>query len=288
MDTKEPLQSPLPGFLNDEQVKPHKEELDENILYESFKSPDDKANPFTGGPYQETLSSDLKGDVSESYKKAEEKIARTENLLQSWNLDEEVLPFVREVARSRGFDYILPKSESFRKRIEEQIEYVKWGEQVYAEGDQEKEGKYIPVGAVYINSEEGMFMLHRNIDEKENKLGDTYYLTRHYKRQKVNGKYLDFVDFVKCTVSDNDNTNDPVHFEMLDTGAKRFPMFRSSSGGNFGYVLYSSDYSKVPRKFFKGSPDIRTKVLKFINTKKPDGRLLSNIYWQMVEKPQKM
>lgn len=293
MDTKEPLQQPLPGFLDDNHTKPQIEEEE----YKSFISSDyqptetsqlPKENPFESDIYQDPLSSEFKGDMSESQKRARDRFFKTMDFIESLDLDIPS-PIVREVAKQGGLDYILPKFVSFRQRIEESIEYVKWGEQVYAEGNNEKEETFIPVGGVYINSEEGMFMLHRNIDKKENRLGNTYYLTRHYKREKINGEYLDFVDFAKFKASNNDDPNSSIYFEILDTGAKRFPMFKDPrSSKNFPYILYSSDYSKVKRKLLKGSPDIRERILSFSNTKKPDGRELSRIYWRMLKNSEKV
>jgi hypothetical protein len=266
MENEKVIQEPLPGFFDDNQSKPQKQEEE----YESFRAPDyhplelsqpPKENPFETGIYQDPLSPEFTGDMSESQKPS--------SILQ-------------EVAKQGGLDYILPKFNSFRKRIEESMEYVEWGEKVYAEGDDGKEETFIPVGGVYINSEEGMFMLHRNVDKRENKLGNTYYLTRHYKREKINGKYLDFVDFAKFTVSSSDDPNSSVYFEMLDTQAKRFPMFKDPSS-NIGRSLYSSDYSKVPRELYMCTSNIRERILSFTNTKKPDGRELSRIYWLMLE-----
>lgn len=286
MENEKVIQEPLPGFFDDNQSKPQKQEEE----YESFRAPDyhplelsqpPKENPFETGIYQDPLSPEFTGDMSESQKRAREKFFKTVEMLETLNLD---VPssILQEVAKQGGLDYILPKFNSFRKRIEESMEYVKWGEKVYAEGDDGKEETFIPVGGVYINSEEGMFMLHRNVDKQENKLGNTYYLTRHYKREKINGKYLDFVDFAKFTVSSSDDPNSSVYFEMLDTQAKRFPMFKDPSS-NIGRSLYSSDYSKVPRELYMGSSNIRERILSFTNTKKPDGRELSRIYWLMLE-----
>lgn len=206
------------------------------------------------------------------------KTEQSVNFLWTLNLDEEVKPFINEIAERRGFDSIL--SMSLENRIEEQIDDVRTSEKIFTNGDENRMGKYIPVGATYVDYKLGMFVLHQNIDLTNNSLGDTFYLTRHVLKERINGQTYSDITFVKFTLNQKDEKNQ-VEVMTLNPSQKKFPYFKDVFTGR---VSSTPDYSRVERLTYKRSPEVRKNIFAFINTSRPDPNLLVKTY-ELIKMP---
>jgi len=275
-DIEQPTQAPLPGFLDgipqektsvDHSLQDVQPPLSPDFLeHVPVEQPVDQSidtglqdslplekyrDPSTAS--QSLLSSDFFGsNTIEQQEKEKRIILKTMECIKSLDLktpsltSEETDRIIEEVAKHRGIqNFLIRNFPKFIPQINKQIEEVVFTEGFIARG-RVKEKEFIPFIATYTNHIDGMFILHRSIEN--NNLGNTYYLTRFVKKE-----YKDFIDARKFTVSENDDPNSPLYFEMIDF-----------------------EYIGVPR--YPCSPEIRKGILDLVKTEKPDGWKLKDLY----------
>ncbi len=190
MDGNKGRQEYLPGFEPEPPkpvpylesllgLKPNQEDIPDSLKYDPPSNP--KKNPHLS---QEVVPDTLETQINEEDpKKVAKKIAKTKRLMEQWVLYSNPVggeagkrgfnpEIIEKVAEMRGFDPILNMNIKTRY-FQEQIDHV-------VECEIMLEGMYIPIGAAYRNSREGLLVLHQEIDSKNNKLGDTFYLTRRF------------------------------------------------------------------------------------------------------------
>lgn len=160
-------------------LKPNQEDIPDSLKYDPPSNP--KKTPYLS---QEVVPDTLEIQINEEDpEKVAKKIVRTKRLMEQWVLYSDPVggeagkrgfnpEIIEKVAEMRGFDPILNMNIKARY-FQEQIDHVVWCEAML-------EGMYIPIGAAYRNSREGLLVLHQEIDSKKNKLGDTFYLTRRF------------------------------------------------------------------------------------------------------------
>ena len=236
--------------------------------------------------YQEVVPDTLKTQGNEEDpQKAAWKISRTEDLLKSWNLDAECLPFVELVAQRRGFDSIL-RMNIKEERFLEQITEVKSFENVFANGIESDRVRYIPVGAAYVPVGTphapdgfGLLMLHQEVDSKNDQLGNTFYITRYVVvEDRWNSNY---VDVIKIDIKDRDLSPDEKTIGTdLHRGYKLFPYERNEKGlpklDSKGNLV--KNYKIVPIYHYTMSYKINNNIREFVSTKKPKAELLAEAY----------
>lgn len=282
-DTEKPSQPPLPGFFDDNNKKTE----DDGIVYESFRDPNyqpptnEKYRPPYNGPYQEELTPGIKGYRSETSKEAEEKVSRTVDLLQSWDLDKEATPLIYQVAEGRGFDSVLGMDIK-EERFNDQIKEVQWCEKIFADGNEQERVRYIPVGATYVGGGVGLLMLHQEVNLENNKLGNTFYITRYVVAQRVSGAPNNYVTVMKMEIQDRDlSPDEEVNAITLDS-SRHFPFERDRLTGRIKTDPETGipirNYKIIPRLHFKMPSKLHNNIREFVRTRKPNSDLLAESY----------
>ncbi|HKM19680.1 MAG TPA: hypothetical protein VJY47_00430 [Candidatus Dojkabacteria bacterium] len=282
-DTEKPSQPPLPGFFDDNTKKTE----DDGIVYESFRDPNyqpptnEKYHPPYDGPYQEELTPGIKGYRSETSKEAEEKVSRTVDLIQSWDLDKEAIPFIYQVAEGRGFDSVL-RMNIKGERFNDQIKEVQLCEKIFADGNEQERVRYIPVGATYVGGGVGLLMLHQEVNLENNKLGNTFYITRYVVAQRVSGAPNNYVTVMKMEIQDRDLAQDEEVDVLTLHGSRHIPFKKDKVTGlvqtDPNTHLPIKDYKIIPRLHFKMPSKLHNNVREFVRTIKPNSDLLAESY----------
>lgn len=209
-------------------------------------------------------------NLPEGFSSDETMFGNTANFISSLNLDEEVVPYIDEVAEIRGFDSVMKMNLS--NRMVEMVNDVKKDELILSNGNEQRRGHYIPVGAHYTDHKLGLLMLHQEVDLGKKELGENFYITRHVLKESVGGEHFSSITFMKFSLKDLHE--DGVSLTTLDAAQKKFPYFKDTKGN----YSFTPDFSRVNRMKFTGSKEIQQKVKEYTNSKKPDPQLLVDIY----------
>jgi len=207
--------------------------------------------------FQEVLPTffDDKGEQKETAEKIEKEISLARELLESLDLDEEVLPYIEEVIARRGFAYIVGqniKSERLQSLIEEVISREEYP---LLESEFGEAGKYIPVGA--LNTKYGLLVLHQEIDLVNKSLLNKFYFTRSVLREGFRGKFHNVITNMKFELNSERD---------LTPEEKMKVIIRTGRGANETLV-----HCEMPSQ-------LHNNIKEFVNTVKPSPYLLSGAY----------
>lgn len=194
----------------------------------------------------------------------------TINYINSLELDEKVKPLVEVIAERRAFDS-LQRMENMRPRINESIADVRKSELVFSEGEESRQGHYIPVGGHYFDHNLGLIMLHQEVEEGS-KLGSNFYITRHVLKESPGGNSFSSITFMKFSLYDSNKEG--TLLTTLNQAQKKFPYFKDLKG----HFSLKEDFSKIQRMRYLGSKEISKKVKEYIEQRKPDPEILKTIY----------
>jgi len=169
------------------------------------------------------------------------------------------------------------------ERFNEQIKEVQLCEKIFADGNEQERVRYIPVGATYVGGGVGLLMLHQEIDQESNKLGNTFYITRYVVSQRIDGTSNNYVTTMKIKIQDRDLLPDEeVDAITLHNNLKNFPFEidrltkRPKIDPNTGFPI--RNYKVVPRLHFKMPYELHNNIREFVGTQKPNSDLLAESY----------